>query len=392
MNWRWDQGRLEHFSFENIRTASRALLLADGADLASRPDPLRQELNKTSTAVFKPVDRDDYPVWRNHKRVFECSLIATKAAGLLRITDIGTRLATDELFTADDYLSLIVQRFRYPFPAFQDYDPTATLCFPFCAALKYLFARFTNHHLPLLIPNVAGSYIIGNSCSGLENLSYYSSLTPTTHTLSDVAARQVREMLIFVSQLSFLKWDGNALLLDINSRIPEVVLTLTSPDLAPPLPLQAEEMFSRGRLSDAYEAVEIVLPGQAEVEEAEFSEGQKVRRSHLRTERSSVLKKMYFQKFAPTQCAMCQMDVALRYPWALSSLLELHHLLPLASALTISNSGTLLTDVVPLCPTCHRAVHSYYRLWLNKNNRQDFVSKPEAKQVYEEAKTLIVLT
>lgn len=43
-------------------------------------------------------------------------------------------------------------------------------------------------------------------------------------------------------------------------------------------------------------------------------------------------------------------------------------------------------------PTCHRSIHAYYRLWLNDAHRQDFGSKQEARQVYDEAKTQLLLS
>jgi len=80
----------------------------------------------------------------------------------------------------------------------------------------------------------------------------------------------------------------------------------------------------------------------------------------------------------------------IRYPWTLN-LLEIHHILPLSSSLAMSSKGTSLEDVVPLCPTCHRSVHNYYKVWLNGSSKVDFTDKLEASEVYSEAKRLIVL-
>lgn len=389
MNWRWDQGRLRHFAFDNIRAAARALLPVNGIELAASPDPLRLALTGHTTAAFLPLN---YRVWRNHKRVFECNLIATNIDRRLQLTDLGRRLASNEPFTADDYLSLITQRFRYPFPAFEDYDPTEPLCFPFCAALKYLFARLTTTNLPPLTVEAVAAFLVGNACTGIESLEHYASLTATSHTLAGDAERQAREMLIFISQFSFLKWVNQTLVLDLQTNAPlDALLAVVVPDMLPPLALRPEELLNRARLAIGYEPAEISLPESEDSTELEFSEGQKVRRSHLRVERSPLLRKVYFKKFAPAQCDMCRMNVTKQYPWTNRSLLELHHLLPLSSALAVNKGGTLLTDVVPLCPTCHRGIHAYYRVWLNASSRQDFADKPEARQVYEDAKSKIVL-
>ena len=73
-----------------------------------------------------------------------------------------------------------------------------------------------------------------------------------------------------------------------------------------------------------------------------------------------------------------------KYPWV-DYMLDLHHLLPLASVVRISNEGTSLNDMVGLCPSCHRAIHTYYKKWLQSNNQDDFRSKQEAMSVYLEA-------
>ena len=66
-------------------------------------------------------------------------------------------------------------------------------------------------------------------------------------------------------------------------------------------------------------------------------------------------------------------------------MIDLHHLLPLSSVIKITNEGTTLEDLVGLCPSCHRAIHTYYRRWLKANNLEDFRSKKEAMEVYLEA-------
>ena len=66
-------------------------------------------------------------------------------------------------------------------------------------------------------------------------------------------------------------------------------------------------------------------------------------------------------------------------------MLDIHHLLPLSSSISITSRGTSLNDIVGLCPTCHRAIHSYYRKWLTDNQKEDFESKKEAHEVYMQA-------
>ena len=79
------------------------------------------------------------------------------------------------------------------------------------------------------------------------------------------------------------------------------------------------------------------------------------------------------------------METGKQYPWT-PKILDMHHLLPLCSGAKTSKKGTLLTDLVANCPTCHRAVHRYYDKWLRDNKQNDFADADEARAVYAEAK------
>ena len=118
--------------------------------------------------------------------------------------------------------------------------------------------------------------------------------------------------------------------------------------------------------------------------DVEFIEGNKKRVEHFRVERSSLLRKYYRQMNPIPHCCACGADMNVRYPWT-DYLLEIHHLLPLSSTVAISSKGTSLADIVGLCPSCHRAVHMYYRKWLKANNQSDFKSKQEAHDVFIQA-------
>jgi predicted HNH restriction endonuclease len=78
-----------------------------------------------------------------------------------------------------------------------------------------------------------------------------------------------------------------------------------------------------------------------------------------------------------------------RYPWV-ENLLEIHHLLPLASVVKMDVIGTEFSDVVPLCPNCHRSVHMYYKDWLKTHHLDDFEDKAQANSVYTEIKSAII--
>jgi len=381
--WRWDQGRLQYFNFQNVRATAQGLLQAENVDLRASPDPLRPLLPMATGLPFAPVD---YRVWRNYNRVFECSLVATDINNRLILTDIGRRLAQDNTFTVDEYLSVVAKRFRYPFPAFTDYDSTSERIYPFCAVLKFLFSKLLRGLVATLSLEELESKIIGNGCTGAEPIEYYATLPATSYAYQGDERRQAREMLVFISQFSFLKWNNSLLVLDVlSSELSSELLGIATPDYFTPRPLREEELLAIAQ-PVATDFVDFNLPSRDEPNEAEFTEGERVRKTHVRIERSPLLRKVYFQRFSPIECDMCALNTKALYPWAMN-LLELHHLLPLSSALAVSGTGTLLTDVVPLCPTCHRAVHSYYRVWLNNHAQKDFASRIEATGVYSEAKS-----
>jgi predicted HNH restriction endonuclease len=62
-------------------------------------------------------------------------------------------------------------------------------------------------------------------------------------------------------------------------------------------------------------------------------------------------------------------------------------LLPLCSGARTSKDGTMLDDLVAICPTCHRSVHRYYDSWLKTARKKDFVDAVQARQVYQDARS-----
>jgi len=102
---------------------------------------------------------------------------------------------------------------------------------------------------------------------------------------------------------------------------------------------------------------------------------------HFRVDRSPLLRKYYVSQNPHPICAMCGMDIKEKYPWT-NYMIDIHHLLPLSSAIAITTKGTSLEDIVGLCPSCHRSVHIYYDKWLKSMGQEDFKSKEEAHAVY----------
>lgn len=388
--WRWDQGRLSYFNFDNLRRIAAVLVEMVGIEINTPAgDPLRAALE---AGTGMPFSLDSYRVWRNYKRVFECSMLATSLNGQLFVSDVGKRLASDADMDVDGYLASVIPRFRYPFPAFQDYETAESHVFPFCAVLKYLIARFeADGHASLDLDGLF-SLIVGNGCDGTESTDHYLQLKQTGYRPNADENRQVRELVIFLSQMSVLKWQGGEITLDVAPDDFDTLNALkriaTPQYLSAGKALREEEFASLTSLSGEGVFEGLVFASRESPLDRLFVEGKRNRVTHVKIERSPMLRRMYFARFPSTSCDMCRCDTRSRYPWT-DNLLELHHLLPLSSALHVTVKGTSLEDVVPLCPTCHRSVHSYYGIWLNNENRRDFSHRDEARSVYDNVKSAI---
>lgn len=391
--WRWDQGRLNYFQYENLKVIAQCLITLEGITINQKDiDPLRESLEKNTGLPFAPRS---YRVWRNYKRVFECSFLATSIDNRLVITDFCKKIGTmsgDLNMDVDEFLFSFIPRFRFPFAAFNDYTKTDHLVYPFCATLKYVLSQFQIGRPACITLEDIFSIIIGNGCTGLESLDFYKKLKRTDYKPTGDENRQVREMFIFVSQLSILKWYKGTLFLDISSKDYEDYngfQHLITPVFKQPKELREEEYLSITSLTD-----EIVYPFKLQSREIPtddiFVEGKRSRVTHIKIERSPLLRKLFFEKYPDTVCDMCVCDIQERYPWT-DNLLEVHHILPLCSALTITGEGTSLNDVVGLCPNCHKSVHVFYKNWLNKYKLDDFNNRDEAKEIYQQAKNKLVL-
>jgi len=387
--WRWDQGRLTYFQFDNLKAIAQSLLRLEGVVLNLDGDPLRDELERSTGLPFAP---NTYKVWRNYKRVFECSFLATDLDGRLYITDFCKRLALEDSgeMDVDEYLSLYVPRFRYPFSGFTHYNPSQPAIYPFCAIIKKLLSDFLIRRQATLSLDDVFSLLIGNGCTGMEPLEHYSTLKRTSRAPQGDEGRQVREMMIFVSQLSLLKWDNGLLHLDIASRDFEDYdgfHQLVTPVFTEPKASEEEDFVAITTLTGA-----IVYPFKLQSREAPtddiFIEGKRTRITHIKIERSPLLRRLYLRTHPGTTCDMCVANMRERYPWT-ENILEVHHLLPLSSALTVTSEGTSLADVVGICPNCHKSTHAFYRKWLNENRLEDFRNKNEARVVYNQAKETV---
>lgn len=391
--WRWDQGRILYFQYDVLKEIARTLVNYDGKDVNDDAvaGKLKDALKRATGLPFLP---ENYKVNRNYSRVFQCALLATtKGRGSLVVSDICRELATDNSIfaTADDYLFEVARRFCFPFPAFQGYDPSAEAVYPFIAILKLLTARkLTGREVSLTLPEIA-HYIIGNNCTGLEDIDHYKNLNSAPLDIDSDTIRQLREMVVFIGQLSYLKIFERKLFLDIaDEEDAAALLNCINPTtIGSRLPDRVDEFISmttmhKGIVIPTAVAKKNKIVSIADIPDREFAEGNKKRMHHLRIERSPMLRRLYIQLHPEPICNACKSNIKARYPWT-DYMLDIHHLLPLSSVVRTLESGTSLSDMVGLCPSCHRAIHSYYSKWLYANSQDDFKNKKEAMEVYLEA-------
>jgi hypothetical protein len=390
MSWRWDQGRLAYFQYDEIKRIALALLDFNGQRLpeANEPDTLRAMLAGYSDQPFSPAD---YTVWRNYKRVFGCQLLATEMDRRVICTDVCRSVATGSV-DIDDYLLFVANRFYYPSPIFEGYNPRDPQVFPIAAILKFLLSRVVRSEPSFLTTQVISEYLIGNDIRGTEPLNEYVNLNATNHREPENIVRQIRELLRFISQFSFLKWQEGRLYLELADSgeafaIERIIQPLiTRREIEPAL----EVIKMGGNYGESGLGV-ITAAASITPADQEFTEGNKKRVTHLRSERSRKLIELYFENAEnPEVCDMCRMNTHQRYPWA-NRIIEVHHLLPLSSPIRVERNTSSLRDLAGLCPSCHRATHKFYTRWLGDNHLDDFRNYEEAQDVYSLAKHDVVL-
>lgn len=383
MKWRWDQGRLLYFRFENICAMAKVLNSLDGLSLDTKDDLLRHPLTAHTELPFLPLH---YKVWRNYSRVFQCSMLAARIEDKLVVSELCKNLAGKAPFSPDEYLNFVFTHFQYPYPAFEEYDADIAPIFPFVAIIKFLIAR---RDKPVSLDDVF-SYIIGNECTGTESLLHYRDLRRTSRVPIGDEERQVREMLVFMGQVSYIRWFDGQLFLDTADF--DAVMSATIPFLSSERKQNSNEEFLRltSLLGYAQQHLDIRLMDRS-ISEFAVKEGRKTFDSHQKTERSPLLRSRYFKMNPMLICDACGMHPVEKYPWLLdANILELHHVLPLSATLNSNGTTTTLDDLKPLCPSCHRSVHIFYKIKLTEWELPDFSSKRMAVDVYEQARKEIV--
>lgn len=386
--WKWDQGRMLYFQYDTLRTVANFIVSYDLKN--SAPQIIRQE-----TGLDFSAPKTHSP-WRNYSRIYKLCLLVSEQDGKAVPTDVAKILSHTGIVTCDEYIHFLVEATTDPSPALSDWskiDVRKKVRSPLCFSLKYLLAKVAGlNEYATPINEVIGAYI-HSGFSGDESDEQFLSLMKNRNAYEALVRtnnpRQARESIKFISQISYLHNAGSDIVVSLSQEDAHEIFHSINPIAGPRLSDGNAEIqrlasfFRDGSEHDFFSYKNTII---SDVLESGFSEGSKVKKTHIVIERNAKLRRLYFDKFPTSVCDACALDTTKKYPWV-DQVLDLHHILPLSSGTRVdSKRGTMLEDLTPVCPNCHRAVHRYYDDYLKSQNRKDFNSEGEARQVYVEAK------
>lgn len=385
--WHWDQGRLAYFQFDILRRVAEFSL---HNDLATAN---RQELKE---AIGLSFDAGPNAPWRNYARIFKSMFIVAGKDGKAVPTAVAQRLAIAGEVTADEYFHFVIQATTDPSPALKSYDSKASFRYPLLFALRYILVKATQRLAITTFDEIIGAYgksgFVGNEedTAFIGLLGRESEFADFSKNSDKDLRRQARESLQrTVCQVSYLHLGNQTIEASIHSSDAKAAFDELQ-DYSGPFHSSADEeiirraaLFKDGSVLDFFDYPRTVI---SDLAQAGFDEGRRVHKTHLIIERNARLRKEYFSRFEPRMCDVCRLDTKATYPWT-NSVLDLHHKLPLAAGTQVETKGTVLSDLAPVCPTCHRAIHRFYSTWLSDAGLKDFENNDQAHQVYNLVKT-----
>ena len=377
--WRFDQGRMEYFQFDEIRKIAKFAL---AHDLKSAD---RTPLAAATGLPFLPAS-SDYPPWRNYSRVFRTAMLVADQGGLATPTRMAHLLASDGLVTSDDYFHFLAQAFSDPHPSFQGWTPSDTPRFPLLFTLKYLLARAAIGAAHATYAEIVGAYAESGLTGSEEQAEFLSAAAQDFAYAGE--HRQARESIQIISQISYLSATSVGVTVSLDAEDARDVFEGLGPIGGQQENDRDLEILRRANLFEsAVAALDLSFSRTVldEIVDAGFAEGTRVERTHIVLERNTAVRSAFFAQHQTAACHFCARDTAAEYPWT-DRVLDIHHVLPLCSGTRSSGEGTSLSDLVAVCPTCHRAVHRYYAGWLKEAGRKDFADAEEARAVYDAAR------
>lgn len=385
--WKWDQGHLAYFQFDVLRALAG---YAVNHDLASATRGDLEILTGLSFASPYALP------WRNYGRVAKLAMLVSFDGTRAVPTPVAHRLAGVGQATADEYFHFLAQTMTDPSPALQGYDDAIKPRYPLLFAIRYMLTKAATQARGVATLNeIIGAYykssFIGDEGQNefLTLLNRETEFEATAQKIATDPKRQARESLRAIAQISYLQMNNTLLeaslaqgdALDAFKELRPIATAGRLADEEQEIQRRSN-FFKGGSVLTFFDYPQTVI---SDLAEAGFVEGGRIQKTHLIVERNAKLREFYFAQFAPTVCDMCRVDTAASYSRS-RPILDLHHKLPLASGTRVEAKGTVMTDLVPICPTCHRAVHGFYTAWLRKNMLTDFANAAQANAAYIDAK------
>jgi hypothetical protein len=307
---------------------------------------------------------------------------------LLLPTPVATLLATPGQTTCDEYFHFFARCFTEPSPGFSGWSPDVPSRFPLLFCLKYILAkRAISHTLSTSFGELIEAYKSTGFIGDEDDTAFIQAVgihQGWSGSLSSQQYRQEQESLQVLCQISYLHLEGSEITTSLDpADARDIFADLTA--ITGPKAADREgeirrlaELFRDGAIEDFYEYPHTAVN---DVVQSGFSEGTKVKKTHLVIERNQELRRAYFDAHPQPLCNVCSINTGATYPWTIR-VLDLHHLLPLASGTRVLKTGTSFADLVPVCPSCHRAVHRFYDGWLTAHQLQDFTNEKQARETY----------
>ncbi len=385
--WHWDQGHLPYFQFDALRQIS-SFVKANDFKTTNRS----LLLSETGLEFKAPLTHSP---WRQYVRVLKICLLISEVNGVGQSTPVADVLSQAGTVTCDEYLHFLASAFTEPSPALEDWRPDAEFRYPLLFSLKYLLAKVAIGQGSITsLDEIIGAYRMCGFDGSEDDEQFISimrsdlSYENAGKSAPDALRRQARESLKVISQISYLHIQRGKIILTLN---PEDALNIFKDlfEISGPRAVDREAeirrlaaLFRDGSTNITFDYPNTIVE---EVVESGFREGSKVKKTHVTIERNTRLRKEFFRARPTATCDVCTINTAKTYPWT-ERIIDLHHLLPLSSGTRVERSGTTFDDLVPVCPNCHRAIHRFYDVWLDGNNKKDFKDTKEARAVYQEMK------
>ena len=386
--WHWDQGHLAYFQFDALRQIAVFLMEHDFRSVS------REEAAAATGLLFAAPPT--HSPWRQYSRVLKLCLLVSEAGDKALPTPVAAILSKHGLVTCDEYLHFLARAFTEPSPALKRWGPNAASRYPLLFALKYLLAkRVVTGQASSSLDEIIGAYRVTGFVGDESETQFIEAVRESSteyeqagQTAPDNLRRQAKESLRVLSQISYLHLEQGNVILSLHPVDAHTVFDDLQPVLGPKATdreseiRRLAELFKDGSDEDFFDYPNTVVN---DVVQSGFKEGSKVKKTHITIERNQELRKAFFAAHPSSSCDICALNTAATYPWA-RRVLDLHHLLPLSSGTRVEQSGTTLHDLVPVCPSCHRAVHRYYDIWLADNSLSDFPDEHSARDVYKSIK------